>query len=68
MIITDLKNTNKFHLAPERGYILAVFDDSVIFERYQKTGDGIAFRGCEEKKHLRSQGCICSMKRRNTVL
>ena len=49
MVITDLKNTNKFHLAPERGYILAVFGDSVIFERYHKTDGGITFRGCEEK-------------------
>ncbi len=49
MIINDLKNTKKFHMAPKRGYILAVFEDSVIFERYQKTDDGISFRGCEEK-------------------
>ena len=49
MVITNLKNMNKLHLAPERGYILAVFGDSVIFERYQRTDDGITFRGCEEK-------------------
>ena len=43
MTLELLKTSDYFCRIPEEGFVMAVFDDHILFERYTKTADGLSF-------------------------
>ena len=47
MTFNDLRNSAYYPCIPAEGYLIAVFKDRILFERYRKKADGLAFPGAE---------------------
>jgi len=51
----ELKNSAYYPRIPAEGYLIAVFKDRILFERYRKEADGLSFPGAEE---IRAEGLL----------
>ena len=47
MTLEDLKTMERFDCAPGEGYLIAVFPDRVLVERYRKEEGGLSFPGSD---------------------
>lgn len=43
----DIKKSDHYASIPQEGYMMAVFDDLILFQPYQKTDDGLTFSNME---------------------
>lgn len=48
MTLDKLKTAKKFSRIPEQGFLLAVFEDHILLERYRKGEEGLLFKDCEQ--------------------
>ena len=50
MTFEELKKSACYPRIPAEGYLIAVFKDRILFERYRKEAEGLCFPGAEESR------------------
>ena len=48
MTLEKLKTTEGYGRIPEDGFVIAVFNDHILVERYRKEAEGLSFPGAEQ--------------------